>query len=33
MYFRETGPRYQTRINEVLRTYVKHQKGKSKKKA
>lgn len=27
-YFRETGPRYQTRINEVLRTYMKHQKGK-----
>lgn len=31
MYFKETGPRYQTRINEVLRTYVKHQKGKPKK--
>lgn len=31
MYFRETGPRYQTLINEVLRTYMKHQKGKPKK--
>jgi uncharacterized protein (DUF4415 family) len=32
-FFRETGPRYQTRINEVLRSYVKHQKAKPKKKA
>lgn len=31
-YFKETGPRYQTRINEVLRTYMKHQKAKPKKK-
>lgn len=30
-FFRETGPRYQTRINEVLRTYMKHQKAKPKK--
>lgn len=32
-FFKETGPRYQTRINEVLRTYVKYQKAKPKKKA
>jgi len=32
-FFREEGPRYQTRINEVLRTYVKHKKAKPKKKA
>lgn len=32
-YFKETGPRYQTRINEVLRRFVKAQKAKAKKKA
>ena len=31
-YFKETGPRYQTRINKVLRSYVKAQKTKEKKK-
>lgn len=31
-YFRETGPRYQTRINKVLRSYVKAQKTKEQKK-
>lgn len=29
-FFKETGPRYQTRINEVLRTYMKAQKAKKK---
>ena len=29
-YFKETGPRYQTRINKVLRSYVKAQKIKEK---
>lgn len=29
-YFKETGPRYQTRINKVLRSYVKAQKIKAK---
>ena len=29
-YFKETGPRYQTRINKVLRSYVKAQKVKEK---
>ncbi|MEP2830459.1 BrnA antitoxin family protein [Parvibaculum sp.] len=32
-YFKETGPRYQTRINEVLRRFMKAQKAKAKKKA
>lgn len=32
-YFKETGPRYQTRINKVLRSYVKAQKIKEKAKA
>ena len=29
-FFKETGSRYQTRINEVLRTYMKAQKAKKK---
>ncbi len=29
-FFKETGPRYQTRINKVLRSYVKAQKAKEK---
>lgn len=29
-FFRETGPRYQTRINEVLRSFMKAQKAKAK---
>ena len=29
-YFKETGPRYQTRINKVLRSYMKAQKTKAK---
>ena len=29
-YFKETGPRYQTRINKVLRSYVRAQKIKEK---
>ncbi|PKP72415.1 MAG: hypothetical protein CVT83_00165 [Alphaproteobacteria bacterium HGW-Alphaproteobacteria-5] len=29
-FFKETGPRYQTRINKVLRSYVKAQKTKEK---
>lgn len=29
-FFRETGPRYQTRINEVLRRFMKAQKAKAK---
>lgn len=32
-FFKETGPRYQTRINKVLRSYVNAQKAKDKKKA
>jgi uncharacterized protein (DUF4415 family) len=31
-YFKETGPRYQTRINKVLRSYVNAQKTKEEKK-
>lgn len=29
-FFKETGPRYQTRINEVLRSFMKHQQEKKK---